>query len=179
MKMWIFLALWGCYSSARSSGQELVWHWVPNPLLNNSSLPQRIGSAVYTDPDNPIRSIAIDMNGDGTVDFDFRARAIGPVVVEIVPLGTNEVLSIGLGAAPFERDGVVGPELPQDAAWLRRIDAPVYSIGSAILGCLGPGDCIPSPFGDQQHYVGVRFWAADGLHYGVLDVRGLRYAAAA
>ena len=164
-----------------SLAQNIVWNWVPNPQAGNenSLYPYPIGEIVYTSPEYPIDSIPIDMNGDGTVDFEFRAISIGPTVVEVLQHNANEVLAttvpppdIGEVAVALNTADQVSSLTPVGAEWLTKIAAgpeDPYDIGAMLDSQFS----VDNQYTDQRGYIGVAFHAADGLHYGALEVIGI------
>jgi hypothetical protein len=65
-----------------------VWHWVPNPQ-QGYLFPDPLGAPVNASPFFPVSGFPIDMTGNGTVDFEFRVRETGPVIVEVLQHSTN------------------------------------------------------------------------------------------
>jgi hypothetical protein len=153
-----------------------VWRWLPNPYQGNT-IPQRIGTPIVGSIDVPERNIDIDMDGDGTIDFKVQGRYFGYFGVLVLPQGTNEVLGVSEPppdlesyATALSREDKVSFMAPPGSEWLPILQP--YNLGPHILACSNPGEWCNGFFLDRRAYVGVRFWARDGLHYGVLDVAG-------
>ncbi len=137
----------------------------------------------------PQTTLNMDINGDGTTDFRF--------------VGENP-FSGGLYLEPQNRNGVLGypADAFSSAYRVRRLAAgndisattspgllyvgynpqPLSSItGPYLLYNLsfagdGGGEFVARlPIGTTEGYVGVQFYAADGLHYGWIRVRGGYY----
>jgi hypothetical protein len=176
MKRLLFIAALCTLCEGFAFAQGIVWTWVPNSQ-QGLLFPDSIGNPIYATPQNPVVSIPIDMTGDGTVDFEFRARAIGTPVVEVLQEGANAVLSEN-GSAINLSSGVVSSLTPVGANWQLLDSGPPgspYTIGSMIIGGV-QGEGIYRQFIDQNGYVGVEFYAADGIHYGALYVAGSSYS---
>jgi len=175
----LFLIAWFALCGVSSPAQGIVWNWVTN-TFQRLPFPDPIGMPVYLLPDVYLDSTSIDMLGNGTVDFQLQATALdGGESIQVLPSAGNAVLaitnsppdiSIG-GDAVLLTSGNLVSSLNPVGEWLGRIDGWPAPIGSDLLW----GDSEVGYFGqfiDQRGYVGVEFYAADGLHYGALDVAG-------
>ena len=161
-------ALCGVYSPA----QGIVWSWVPNTL--DPAFVHPIGIQVYNYPDHPLVSVPISMTGNGTVDFQFQATTLGGApIIQVLPSAGNAVLSTQGGDAVLLTNGNQVSSINPVGVWVGT-NKLWPSVGPDLLW--GEYDYgYGGQFINQIGYVGVEFYAADGLHYGALDVGGEAY----
>ena len=148
------------------------------------------------DPSSPIGGIAVgetlprteldmDLNNDGTVDFRFIGTAAIAAGFQLEPKNDNKVLgypdSANLLAGYRARRLSAGADIATaDQAplgWHGYRPNPRLSVtGLYLLACQGffqcAGDFKPGPISLTEGYVGIQFFAADGLHYGWIRVLG-------
>ena len=124
---------------------------------------------------------AIDLNADGTPDFSFQlgyfictadvpvSACSGPYYV--LALGTNAILSQPFNQATVLRFGAgIGSAPPTNSTWNNSqqgatVTIQFFSARYATSGLYGPLADV------GVGYVGVRFYAVDGLHYGWVRLR--------
>ncbi len=160
---------------ACAEADGIVWNWLANPTAGCQGcyFGEPIGQPVYTRPEVPVRSIPLDLNGDGTMDFEFRAVGIQPTLIEVLQHGSNEVLAItvpppdiGEVAVSLATTNLVSSATPEGADWLPAMPGPLGDIG-AMLNWRFTAE---HQYSLQRRYIGVRFSASDGVHYGALQV---------
>jgi len=175
----LFLTAGFALCGVSSPAQGIVWNWVPNSH-SNLIFDKPIGDAVYLRPDPYFDSRSIDMLGNGTVDFQLQATALdGGQSIQVLPSAENAVLSIADlppsisngGQAVLLTNGNQVSSLNPVGVWLDAINGWPAALGSFLVGGF-PEVGYGGQFVNQRGYVGVEFYAADGLHYGALDVAG-------
>jgi hypothetical protein len=166
------IALLILYATANPA-QNVVWNWVPNPYAGNDIFPNLIGNLLFINPGGGFNSMPIDINGDGSVDFEFRVYNSSYSSVDVLQHGSNEVLAvlappgeIGETAVALYRSNVVTSLPPVGAEWLPEIIVDPYEIGAMLGGEFSA----ENQYTDKRAFFGVRFYAADGVHYGALQV---------
>ncbi len=143
--------------------------------------PPRSGVVYIDGPSFEIRSLyndptPLDMNNDGTPDFTFFSG--GPVCTASIPphcwesflVGGSETnqLLVDVEALVQSRGALIGDDAPRGASW-----ATPGSLGVTLTGNnLSPVSTWTGSLGELgAGYLGVRFSASDGLHYGWFRVR--------
>ena len=149
------------------------------------------------DPSSPIGGIAVgetlprtelemDLNKDGIVDFRFIGTDAIGAGFQLEPKNANKVLgypaSLPVESATFRsRRLTAGTDIATAAqglvAWYGNRPNPNSSVtGLYLLACQGffqcAGDFKPTSGFGTEGYVGIQFFAADGLHYGWIRVLG-------
>ena len=127
----------------------------------------------------------MDMNGDGTMDFRFVSATPFSGGFYLEPKNQNRILgypSDAMASAYKVRRLGSGNDISAAAApsleWVGYKPQPLSSVtGPYLLSSFGIGDSggefAPVGLGQPpEGYVGIRFFAADGLHYGWIRVRG-------
>lgn len=175
--------------------------WIVLPLVSLLVLvsPVRGQGIVYYDydPSSPTGGIRVgenlprneldmDLNNDGTVDFRFLGLSVFEAGFQLEPKNANKALaypaSLPVESATFRsRRLTAGTDIATAAqslvAWYGNRPNPNSSVtGLYLLACQGlfqcAGDFKPGPISQTEGYVGVQFFAADGLHYGWIRVLG-------
>jgi hypothetical protein len=172
MKRLLLIAGLFVLCEASCLAQGIVWNWVPNPQQYIGIWPDPIGEPLYTGPDSPIATLLpLSMTGDGTVDFYIQLIASSASAIQLLPAGSNAVLNLGPDAINLS-SGVVSSLLPPgDNWWVAGNNPGPYIIGANLIA--GQSDLgYFGQFINQRGYIGVEFYAADGIHYGALDMAG-------
>ncbi len=155
--------------------QGIIWNWVPNPQQSYGIFPNPIGEPIYSGPDSGVTLLPLSMTGDGTVDFYIQLIASSADAIQLLPAGSNAVLTQGPDAINLS-SGVVSSLTPIGASWFLAGNNPgPYTIGANLIA----GNSELGYFGqfiNERGYVGVEFYAADGIHYGALDMAGTTQA---
>ena len=174
--------------------------WIVLPLVSLFVLvsPVRGQGIVYFDydPSSPIGGVAVgenlprneldmDLNNDGTVDFRFIGTAAIAAGFQLEPKNANKVLgypdSANLLTGYRARRLLAGADIATAAqaplGWHGYRPNPRLSVtGIYLLACQGffqcAGDFKPTSGFGTEGYVGIQFFAADGLHYGWIRVLG-------
>ena len=134
----------------------------------------------------PRNELDMDLNNDGTVDFRFIGTDAFGAGFQLEPKNANKVLgypvSLPVESATFRsRRLTAGTDIATAAqglvAWYGNRPNPNSSVtGLYLLACLGQGQCAgdfkPTGAFFTEGYVGIQFFAADGLHYGWIRVLG-------
>ncbi len=138
----------------------------------------------------PVAELLMDLNGDGVNDFRFVGEDPFGGGLYLEPQNQNGVL--GYPADAFRsafraRRLLAGADISAGATatgleWVGYNPQPLSSITGPYLlynlsrGFNGGGEFAANPpFNLIEGYVGVQFFAADGLHYGWIRVRGGLY----
>lgn len=113
-------------------------------------------------------TLPVDLNSDGIPDFtfvstrgDFSVQGPSLNAVMAVPAGG---LDLGGWAVPMSAGVTVGAELPSGLIWYETLHTQYGSLPALLTSCMDVG-CI-GLFTGQNAYMGVRFQASDGTHYG-------------
>lgn len=115
----------------------------------------------------------IDLNGDGFVDFVFQSTQSS---FDVVPQATNAAIAwrqpppdIDSYATPLLANVEVGPLPPAGLSWVPAENFSGEPIGPTFTACRGDRGCL-GDFTGLDAFLGVRFAASDGLHYGWIRV---------
>ena len=113
-------------------------------------------------------SLPVDLNGDGTPDFtfvatrgDFSVDGTSSNAVVALPAGG---LDLGGWAVPTRDGATLQAQLPDGLIWYATLHTQYGSLPALLTSCMDVG-CIGF-FTGESAYMGVRFQAADGTHYG-------------
>ena len=138
----------------------------------------------------PIAEYSMDLNGDGVNDFRFVAEDPFGGGLYLEPQNQNGVLGYPDSALRVSfrvRRLLAGADISAGATatgleWVGYEPNPRSSVTGPYLlynqsfGGDGGGEFVARlPMGTTEGYVGVQFYAADGLHYGWIRVRGGNY----
>ena len=147
---------------------------MPNPQQHYGIFPNPIGEPFYTAGTDGVTLLPLSMTGDGTVDFYIQLIASAADAIQLLPTGSNAVLTLGPDAINLN-NGSVSSLLPVGASWmLAASNLGPYTIGANLIAGssqFGESDFY-GQFINQNGYVGVEFSAADGIHYGALEMAG-------
>lgn len=169
MKRLLLIAALCVLCEASCLAQGIVWNWVPNPQQDIGIFPDPIGEPIYSGPDSGVTLLPLSMRGNGTVDFYLQLIASSADAIQLLPTGSNAVLTDGPDAINLN-SGSVSSLLPIGASWmLAQSNLGPYTIGANLVA----GNAELGYFGqfiNQRGYIGVEFYAADGIHYGALDM---------
>jgi hypothetical protein len=113
-------------------------------------------------------TLPVDLNGDGSNDFTFvstrRDFTVDTpslnAVIAVLPGGAD----LGGWAVPLLAGYPIGSTITNNLIWYQTTQTPSGPLPALLTSCLDAG-CI-GLFTGQNAYMGVRFQAADGLHYG-------------
>lgn len=170
MKRLLLIAALCILCEAPCLAQSIVWNWVPNPQQSYGIFPNPIGEPFYTAGTDGVTLLPLSMTGDGTVDFSIQLIASSADAIQLLPTGNNAVLTQGPDAINLN-SGSVNSLLPIGASWTLADNSPPYPTGANLIA----GQSYLGYFGqfiNQQGYIGVEFYEADGIHYGALDMAG-------
>ena len=133
----------------------------------------------------PRNELDMDLNNDGTVDFRFLGLSVFEAGFQLEPKNANRVLgypdSDNLLTGYRAKRLLAGADIANAAeglvAWYGYRPNPRLSVtGVYLLSCLDPGRCAgdfkPGLVSLTEGYVGIQFFAADGLHHGWIRVLG-------
>jgi hypothetical protein len=113
--------------------------------------------------------VPLDINGDGTADFEFSGGILGVAVQALKLHAQAAVLAIPPDLhswlVPLPDETTIGESLPVGITWVDQ-DTPGHPVpgSSSVSGCTSSG-CI-GLFQGVNAYMGVRLVMGDGLHYG-------------
>ena len=129
--------------------------------------------------------LEMDLDGNGTVDFRFLGLSVFEAGFQLEPKGVNKVLGYpdsdnllaGYRAKRLSAGADIASAAQSVVAWYGYRPNPRLSVtGVYLLSCLDPGRCAgdfkPGLVSLTEGYVGIQFFAADGLHYGWIRVLG-------
>lgn len=113
-------------------------------------------------------NLPVDLDGDGSNDFNFVSTrgdfsVDGPSLNAVLALPAGG-LDLGGWAVPVREGATVRAELPDGLVWYETIHTQYGSLPALLTSCMDVG-CIGF-FTGENAYLGVRFQAADGTHYG-------------
>jgi hypothetical protein len=113
-------------------------------------------------------TLPVDLNGDGLIDFtfvstrrDFTVDTGSLNAVIAVPAGG---LDLGGWAMPLLAGHDISSTTSGGLIWYQTFQTPFGSASALLTSCMDVG-CI-GLFTGQNAYMGVRFQASDGTHYG-------------
>ena len=136
----------------------------------------------------PISEFSMDLNGDGVNDFRFVGETPFSGGFYVEPQNQNGALGYPadrFSSAYLARRLAAGNDISATTSpgllYVGFNPQPLSSITGPYLlynfsrGGDGGGEFVTTPLGQREGYVGVQFFAADGLHYGWIRVRGGEY----
>ncbi len=176
MKTALLPILIAALAAASASGQGIVYYdYDPSSPADGI----RVGENL------PRTELEMDLNNDGIVDFRFIGTAAIAAGFQLEPKNANKVLgypdSNNLLTGYRARRLTAGTDIATAAqaplGWHGYQPNPRLSVtGLYLLACQGffqcAGDFRPTTGFGTEGYVGIQFFAADGLHYGWIRVLG-------
>jgi hypothetical protein len=118
----------------------------------------------------PFSSTHLDINADGTNDFSFGVSALSTNNwgwLNISSFGSNQFLVVSNFVLAQPAGGWIGPTAPSGAAWSSGPTAAMIWHSKPFVSLYWTGPLATLGIG----YFGVRFQAADGVHYGWVRAR--------
>ncbi len=171
MKTALLAILIAALAAASASGQGIVFFSYGTGIRVGETLPRT--------------ELEMDMDGNGTVDFRFLGLSTFEAGFQLEPKGANKVLGLRDDGTPTTniraRRLVVGNDISETTqvplAWYGYRPNPLLSVtGVYLVACLDPFQCSGDFKANGSRlttgYVGIQFFAADGLHYGWIRVQG-------
>lgn len=113
-------------------------------------------------------TLPVDLNGDGLIDFTFvstrRDFTVDTPSLSAVILLPDGGLDLGGSAMPLLAGHDISSTTSGGLIWFQTLQTPFGSVPALLTSCMDVG-CI-GLFTGQNAYMGVRFQASDGTHYG-------------
>ncbi len=122
---------------------------------------------------NSQRTVPVDIDGDGTADFVFRAT---PSLFDIYGIGNNRVLAfpnhppdLSRYAVPLSVGDVISPSLQPQYVWAESqyFGSPRDPLGVVFNGGF---ETIIGTFVNRKGYVGLEFQIGGNIHYGWIQL---------
>ena len=144
------------------------------------------GAGIRVGDGLPITELPMDLDGNGTADFrflggnplaglGFTLEAQNQNKLLGYPTNPGDLAISDYGARRLNLGAVVSSVPAAGSDWFGKKPNPNTSnVGLYLISCFGDcgGDFARANSMQTEGYVGVQFFAADGLHYGWIRVRG-------
>ncbi len=171
MKATLLAILIAALVAASASGQGIVYF--------------TYGAGIRVGETLPRTELEMDLDGNGIVDFRFIGTDPLGAGFQLEPRGANKVLgypgSADVSSAIRARRLLAGDDVSETApalvAWYGYRPRPSLSVtGLSLISCLDPFHCAGDFKADGSRlttgYLGIQFFATDGLHFGWIRVQG-------
>ena len=135
----------------------------------------------------PRKEFSMDLNSDGVNDFRFVGETPFSGGLYLEPQNQNKVLGYPedrfaslYRVVRLDSGAIVSSTAGPNLEWVGYRPQPRSSVtGPYLLSCLNSRECTgefaPTAFSATEGFLGIQFFAADGLHYGWIRVLGGYY----